>query len=408
MKKDPRILVVMAGFYRGNHIPAMTQLWVQSLADHSHQLVLVFDNHPPDQLPAEWEGHGIDVIFERHGEYDFGSYKRGLRHARTQGWLDLATHVLLCNDSVIGPLNDLSEVLQSVCGAPDHVYGLTISHQIRPHLQSFFLVMGRKVFLDPSITSFFNGIRPLSSRFAVILEYEIGFSVRLLDAGFQLRSFVPVEQCVDPRNGECMGNPMAYPVTMVHLGVPVVKVRALREQDSNLNGYPSLIRLIAKQNPALWDVLSRDFDHRRLWQAAQQIAIVLEPDQLSRLKHWLAWLELCPHPNCQIILALPERSVSVWAHEWWQHRSAIEHGKLQIMSLEDWAHRPKPQELLLLAASASSCDWLVLADSDLYLHPAKLLAQVHRAMLFPLSERVEGSPVLFRRHPLFYCPSNAV
>ena len=400
MKTDTKILVVMAGFFRGSRIPAVTQVWIESLAAHSHQLVLVFDNHPPDEVPEQWADSEIDAIFERHGEYDFGSYKRGLRHARAQGWLDEATHVLLCNDSVLGPLNDLSHVFLSVCGAPDHVYGLTFSYQIRPHLQSFFLMMGRDVFLRPRITSFFEDVKPLSSRFAVIEAYEIGFSALLLDEGFQLRSFVPVEHCVDPRNGELMGNPMAYPVTMVHLGAPVVKIRALREQDSNLNGFPSLLRLIAKRNPALWQLLSTDFQHRRLWQYSQRLGLVLEPQQLSQLSPWLAWLEQCPHPSSHIILPLPEQLASVWAHQWWQYRSAIEDGKLQVMPLEDWDDSPEPQDLLRLASSASVCDWLVLGDVDLFNHPAKLLAQMHRAMQYPLRERVPGSPMLFRRQPL--------
>ena len=400
MKTDAKILVVMAGFFRGSRIPAVTQVWIESLAAHSHQLVLVFDNHPPDEVPEQWADSEIDAIFERHGEYDFGSYKRGLRHARAQGWLDEATHVLLCNDSVLGPLNDLSHVFLSVCGAPDYVYGLTFSYQIRPHLQSFFLMMGRDVFLRPRITSFFEDVKPLSSRFAVIEAYEIGFSALLLDEGFQLRSFVPVEHCVDPRNGELMGNPMAYPVTMVHLGAPVVKIRALREQDSNLNGFPSLLRLIAKRNPALWQLLSTDFQHRRLWQYSQRLGLVLEPQQLSQLSPWLAWLEQCPHPSSHIILPLPEQLASVWAHQWWQYRSAIEDGKLQVMPLEDWDDSPEPQDLLRLASSASVCDWLVLGDMDLFKHPAKLLAQMHRAMQCPLRECVPGSPMLFRRQPL--------
>ena len=92
------------------------------------------------------------------------------------------------------------------------------------------------------MTTFFNKIRQLNSRFEVIQAYEIGFSAILLEAGFQLRSYVPVNQCVDPRNGETMGNPMAYPVTIVNQCVPVIKIRALREEVSKKNGIPSLLR----------------------------------------------------------------------------------------------------------------------------------------------------------------------
>ena len=149
---DSRHVVVVAGFLRGDLIPAATQLWIESLATCSDHCIVVLDNQRVTAVPSHWEGDGIDLIAESHGEYDFGSYKRGLAHARSMGWLEQSTHVLLCNDSVIGPLNDLSQVFEAVCGAPDEVVGLTMSYQIRPHLQSFFLMMGRDVFLNLNVT----------------------------------------------------------------------------------------------------------------------------------------------------------------------------------------------------------------------------------------------------------------
>ena len=35
-----------------------------------------------------------------------------------QGYLDQVSHVLLCNDSVIGPLNDLNQVFSLFVGPP--------------------------------------------------------------------------------------------------------------------------------------------------------------------------------------------------------------------------------------------------------------------------------------------------
>ena len=70
------------------------------------------------------------------------------------------------------------------------------------------------------------------------------------------------------------------------------------------------------------------------------------------------------------------------------------------MPLEDWDHRPSHQDLLLLAASASASDWLVLGDEGLLTNPATLLAQLHKAMQCPLNDRVTGSPDLFRRYAM--------
>ena len=129
---------------------------------------------------------------------------------------------------------------------------------------------------------------------------------------------------------------MAYPVTMVYLGVPVIKIRALREEVSNLNGFPSLLRLIAKRNPALWQLLARDSMQGRLWQHSHQLALVLAPKQLSQLEQWLAWIEVCPHPNCKIILFLSEQLISMSAHDWWQYRSEIERESFKLCPWRIW------------------------------------------------------------------------
>ena len=71
MKARPKILIVMAGFYQENYIPAVTQVWVESLAVHAHQLVLVFDNSP-DQIPPQWGSMGLMFCLSRMGNMTLG------------------------------------------------------------------------------------------------------------------------------------------------------------------------------------------------------------------------------------------------------------------------------------------------------------------------------------------------
>ena len=68
------------------------------------KLILVYDQDQLNFTP-EWleSSADVEVLVERHGAYDFGSYGRGLRLAEERGWLLDAAHVLLCNDSMIGP-----------------------------------------------------------------------------------------------------------------------------------------------------------------------------------------------------------------------------------------------------------------------------------------------------------------
>ena len=90
------LVTVLAGYFGSQSVPESTRLWVEALRQHSQRMVLVFDNDPPLEWPEHWQTDScITLVCQRHGEYDFGSYKRGIAAARDAGWLSSASHLLL-------------------------------------------------------------------------------------------------------------------------------------------------------------------------------------------------------------------------------------------------------------------------------------------------------------------------
>ena len=77
LQGSPALLTVMAGYFNGDHISRSTCIWVDALQQISSQLILVFDNTRPPSIPQSWESDHCSAVFNAHGEYDFGSYKRG-------------------------------------------------------------------------------------------------------------------------------------------------------------------------------------------------------------------------------------------------------------------------------------------------------------------------------------------
>ena len=86
-QRSTALLTVIAGYFDGDQVPRSTCIWVEALQQISSQLILVFDNNRPPSIPQSWESDRCSVVFNAHGEYDFGSYKRGLEHAEQKGWL---------------------------------------------------------------------------------------------------------------------------------------------------------------------------------------------------------------------------------------------------------------------------------------------------------------------------------
>jgi len=399
------LLTVMAGYCAGPSIPRSTQLWVEALRHHSQQLLLVFDNPAPAELPEAWDGPDLTLVFERHGAYDFGSYRRGLELAQARGWLAEASHVLLCNDSVFGPLGDLGPLLQRMQAAPDQAWGLTASHQLTPHLQSYFVLLGRELLERAPLQRFVDSIEPLPSRYAVIQRYELGLSRALLAAGAQLRAWVEPQQLLDPRTAQPAGNPTAFPLSLVELGVPLIKARALRERSANQEGIAATCRLIATRNPLLWEALWAETPHRRFWQEQLRIGVLLGPADLEHLPDRLSWLERQAHPCVQLLLPVPMEARQLRARLARDFARAIDRGLLNVLPVVEGA---LPAHELHHAVALAEADWLCRAIDALWQEPLALSLQAQQIAAEPTRAHSTGQPRLWRRDWLLSQPVEAL
>lgn len=125
-----------------------------------------------------------DEVLQRpnHG-YDFGSWRAGL--LATQDWADY-DRVLLLNDSVVGPLVPVERILAA---ATTDAFGITISPQYTPHLQSYAMVFGPALLRDPYFAAFWRAMPLLDDREEVIDAYELGLARLLADLQVPLSSY---------------------------------------------------------------------------------------------------------------------------------------------------------------------------------------------------------------------------
>jgi lipopolysaccharide biosynthesis protein len=114
----------------------------------------------------------------RHGEYDFGSYKRAFLQADLTGY----DFVYLVNDSVVGPLYPLEPYLQRMEALETDAFGLVLNHSRHGrHLQSWFIGLKPSVFRSLWFREFLTGVEALGRKEDVCLRYENGLA-RLLEA----------------------------------------------------------------------------------------------------------------------------------------------------------------------------------------------------------------------------------
>jgi len=386
--EEPSLLTVMAGHFIGDGVPESTRIWVDALRQISTRLVLVFDNPKPSRIPISWQDEGFTALFTPHGEYDFGSYKRGLQWADQQGLLQASRHVLICNDSIYGPLSELASAIAPMLRRADEVWALTESLQLTPHLQSFFLLFGTSVLQRPSIRSLFDQVQRQPHRQALIETYELGLSKALLSEGLELKALLPALLRRLSLSGQPMLNPTAWPLTSVGLGLPVIKKKALLDELANEESFAETCRLLARSNSVLWQAVLQESPHWRLWSHHLSIGILCKNSELDDLASRLEWLrsQMC----CHWTLILPV-APSLWPELQDTHKEAIAEGKLQLVSPDEEAGDA------LSALLACQCNWIVLTSSSLWHQPHRL-AMVHRQLIRePQRDLFPGDPVVVRR-----------
>tara|TARA_B100000925_G_scaffold264991_1_gene223861 strand:+ start:34 stop:1296 length:1263 start_codon:yes stop_codon:yes gene_type:complete len=384
-----RLLVVMAGFFSDDSIPETTKIWVRALQNISMRMVIVFDNQEPLDVPDSWQNESCMALFDRHAEYDFGSYKRGLQWAEQRGWLSEASHVLFCNDSIYGPISELQTTIKPMVAQSNEAWGLTASNQITPHLQSFFLLLGRSILEKPAIRNLFNSIKRQPHRQAVIDNYEIGLSKALLSEGISFKALLDIDRCCMSYEGERMINPTAWPCSAMELGMPVLKKKALHDELANQEGFSETCRAVAIRNPKLWQSIIAESPYWRLWCSHLKIGIIWRSNNFDLLEEQLNILRAHLNCNWSVLLPLDLRSRSELSLKLLK---AINNGELKLT-------RPALEtDSVLEPILSSDHDWITIASSKILDQPHRWVLILRQLIYHPERNIISGDPVVVRRH----------
>jgi hypothetical protein len=135
------------------------------------------------------------VIVRRNVGYDFGAIREVLDLLKLPR--QDTERLLIANDSVYGPLLPIADMIARADFEEADLWGTTESWQYRYHLQSFFLLAGRRAINSRAWKEFWQGVRQVSSKQWVIARYEVGLTQTLLKAGLRCRPLWSYHQLLD-------------------------------------------------------------------------------------------------------------------------------------------------------------------------------------------------------------------
>ncbi|TDE96113.1 hypothetical protein EXU48_07725 [Occultella glacieicola] len=126
---------------------------------------------------------GVAVARRRNLGYDFGSWSVGLDTFPHLAGLD---HVVLTNDSMVGPFASIGPLIADYEATGADVWTMTDSWQIGHHFQSYFVGFRRGILAEAPLRDFFRGIRVEATKMDVVRRYELGLSRACVSAGYAL------------------------------------------------------------------------------------------------------------------------------------------------------------------------------------------------------------------------------
>lgn len=183
-------------------------------------------------------------IVKRNVGYDFASWRTGFEAV---GELSAFDRLIIANDSVYGPLQDLREVFAEMDDRQPDFWGITDSLRYGRHLQSYFIVFGRPVLQSSVFKEFWQQLPDYRSKHVVVIRGEVGLTRRLAAAGFRFAAHNPIKQvCTNmpALRGGMRGILLGRRFNPTHIGwqallraaCPFLKIQLLRDNPKRLAG----------------------------------------------------------------------------------------------------------------------------------------------------------------------------
>lgn len=252
-------VAIFAFYNKDGKISPYVVYFLSELKKIAERIIFVSDN---EVLPIELDKIKDFItlhLCERHGCYDFGSYKRGFILAEKYGLLNDAEELIFCNDSCYGPVYPFEDVFKKMNSRVCDFWGMVSSIQENYHLQSYFLVFKKNVFLSECFRAFVMSFVKQKVFWDYVLKYETTFTDHLCRAGFKCSALI---NCEDFKSllGNIPSNVTFYPVSTLKKGLPLIKRKMFGHQHRSLlkESLAEMLSMVKSKNNILYQLIRQE------------------------------------------------------------------------------------------------------------------------------------------------------
>ena len=229
-----RRICLFAGYDNHNKVQDYVVYMAKELSHISDVYYMASSQVPQNELD-KLNPYAETVCATVHHQRDFGSWQRLIA---LLGWekLMLCDELILCNDSVYGPLQNLEDIFKIMESRGYDFWSMTADYAYDFHLHNYFMVFSGAVVRSRVFQNFWSSI----PRYSVIYNCSFELTPLLLENGFVGNSYI---------RGYRNENIMQQPRQMLqNFKVPFIKTKSFQPHNKYTAGSGLALRYRIRTN----------------------------------------------------------------------------------------------------------------------------------------------------------------
>lgn len=256
--KPQQNTAVFAAYSSDGTVSDYVITYLKALKKVAPNIVYITDNPMKRSEAKKLKPYVTHLEAKRHGEYDWGSYKRGFNWLTQHGFLDNASQLLIfANDSTLLVDKSFKPIIDKFSNDADF-YGITANQDGTYHLQSYFLVFRPQVYSHAAFKAYLNNVTKQQDGLTVAYRYEVPFTGFLKNLGFVSQTYIPYEELAFlPLNDK-----NCYPLTLLtRYHLPLLKMRTFTNRLNVQESRRLVFQWLKNNAPTAYDDLIEHLEH---------------------------------------------------------------------------------------------------------------------------------------------------
>ncbi|MCM1324698.1 MAG: rhamnan synthesis F family protein [Acetobacter sp.] len=240
---------VFAAYSADGTIPDYVVDYLKKLKQIAPNIVYVTDNPIKRGEIKKIKPYISHLLAYRHGEYDWGSYKRGVAILKNE---DTFNKLILANDSTLPLANTFHPILAKMTTENADIYGITANKDGAYHLQSYFLILTPEAWKSTAFAEYLNAVKPEKDGLTVAYHYEVPFTQYMEEQGFKSAAHIPY----DSLSTLPLNDKNCYPLTMIsQYNAPFLKMRTFTNRLNVQESRRLVFNWLKKNKPTAYHML---------------------------------------------------------------------------------------------------------------------------------------------------------